>query len=186
MRMRPAPEPNAIRRQNRLDPWSAAADLIFEITATAERIAKARNWAGERAQRSDSTWRLLEALERSRYCLAIADVARALGMRRQSAHELVHATAAAGYVELLSNPDDRRILQVFLTPQGQAELSRVRTTEGVWLQLLLSGLADRRMATVTHVLRVIRQRLERDERERRRVEREERDRRRLSRDRFFG
>jgi DNA-binding MarR family transcriptional regulator len=135
----------------------------------------ARNWAGERAQRADAKWRLLEALERSRYCLAIADVARALGVKRQTAHELVHATVATGHVELLPNPDDRRILQVFLTARGRGELSRVRTAEGVWLQLLLSGLADRQMAMVTHVLRVIRQRLERDERERRR----------LSRDRFF-
>lgn len=61
----------------------------------------------------------------------------------------------------------------------------MKTAEGVWLQALLAGLADRRMVAVTGVLRVIRQRLERDERERRRVEREERDRRRLSRDRFF-
>ena len=57
--------------------------------------------------------------------------------------------------------------------------------EGVWLQLLLSGLADQQMVVATHVLRVIRHRLERDEQERRRVEREERERRRLSRDRFF-
>jgi hypothetical protein len=41
------------------------------------------------------------------------------------------------------------------------------------------------MVAVTHVLRVIRERLERDERERRRVERDERERRRLSRDEFF-
>ena len=184
--MCPAPQNRAGRRQNpRLDPWRAAAELIFEITATAERIAAARNWAGERAQRADRTWGLLEALERSRYCLAIADVARALGVKRQTAHELVHATAAAGYIELLPNADDRRILQVFLTPRGRGELARVRSAESVWLHGLLGGLADRPMATVTHVLRVIRQRLERDERERRRVEREEKDRQRLSRDRFF-
>jgi hypothetical protein len=65
--MCPAPQNHAIRRPtSRLDPWSAAADLIFEITATAERIAAARNWAGERAQRADAKWRLLEALELSR------------------------------------------------------------------------------------------------------------------------
>jgi hypothetical protein len=45
----------------------------------------------------------------------------------------------------------------------------------VWLQALLAGLSDHRMVGVTRVLRVIRQRLERDERERRR----------LSQDRFF-
>ena len=81
----------------------------------------------------------------------------------------------AGRVELLPNPDDRRILQVFLTPRGRAALAGLRTAEGIWLQMLLAGLADRRIVAVTHVLRVIRQRLQRDERERRR----------LSRDGFF-
>ena len=114
-----------------------------------------------------------------------ADVARALRVSRQAAHKVVYLAVANGRIELVPNPDDRRILQVFLTSQGRGELARVCTAEAIWLQGLLGGLADRRMAVVTYVLRVIRQRLERDERERRRVEREERERRRLSRDGFF-
>jgi DNA-binding MarR family transcriptional regulator len=111
-----------------------------------------------------------------------ADVARALRITRQAAHKLVYRAVTAGRVELLPNPDDRRILQVFLTPRGRADLAGLRTAEGIWLQMLLGGLADRRMVAVTQVLRVIRQRLERDERERRRVEQE---RRRLSREGYF-
>jgi DNA-binding MarR family transcriptional regulator len=175
-----------VRNKLRTSPWEVAAtELIDEIVATAERIAAACAPSGERVFPDDAESRLLRGVAGSSYCLAIADVARALRITRQAAHKLVYCAAAAGRVELLPNPDDRRILQVFLTAQGRAELARVRTAEGVWLQLLLSGLPDRQMAGVTHVLRVIRQRLERDERERRRVEREERDRRRLSRDRFF-
>ncbi len=167
-------------------PWDVAAtELIEEIVATAERIVAARALNGERVFPDDAGSRLLRAVAGSSYCLAIADVARVLRSTRQAAHKLVHCAVAAGRVELLPNPDDRRILQVFLTPRGRGELARARTAEGVWLQLLLSGLADRQMAQVTPVLRVLRQRLERDERERCRVEREERDRRRLSRGEFF-
>jgi len=174
------------RDKLRTRPWdTAAADLVDEIVATAERIAAARAVGGERVFPDHAVFRLLRTVARSSCCLAIADVARVLRMSRQAAHKLVYAAVATGQVELLPNPDDRRILQVFLTGQGRAELARVRMAEGVWLQLLLSGLADQTMATVTRVLRVIRQRLERDERERRRFEREERERRRLSRDRFF-
>jgi DNA-binding MarR family transcriptional regulator len=142
----------------------AASDLFYEITTAAERIATARTMSGERVQRSDSLWRLLETVERSRYCLAIADVARALGVTRQTAQPLCHAAAVAGYLELLPNPDDRRILQLFLTPHARAELARVRTAEAVWLQVLLIGLGDHDIARVTHTLRVIRQRLEREQR----------------------
>src|SRR5258705_11415510 len=174
------------RNKLRTGPWDlAATELIDEIVATAERVAAACAPSGDRVFPDDAESRLLRVVTRSPYCLAIADVARALRVARQAAHKLVYGAVAAGHVELLPNHDDRRILQVFLTAQGRAELARVRTAEGVWLRLLLSGLPDRQLATVTHVLRVIRQRLERDERERRRVEREEKDRRRLSRDRFF-
>jgi DNA-binding MarR family transcriptional regulator len=174
------------RNKLRTRPWDVAAkDLIDEIVVTAERVAAACAPSGERVFPGDPKSRLLRAVARSPYCLAIADVARTLRVTRQAAHKLVYGAVATGSVELLPNPDDRRILQVFLTAQGRAELARVRTAEGVWLQLLLSGLADRQMAAVTQVLRVIRQRLERDERERRRVEREQRERERLSRERFF-
>lgn len=175
-----------VRDKLRTSPWDVAAtELIDEIVATAERVAAARASSGESVFPGDAQSRLLRAVAGSSYCLAIADVARTLRITRQAAHKLVYGSVATGHVELLPNPDDRRILQVFLTARGRAELSRVRTAEGVWRQVLLSGLADRQMAAVTHVLRVIRQRLERDERERRRAEQAERERRRLSRDRFF-
>lgn len=90
-------------------------------------------------------------------------------MTRQTAQPLCHAAAVTGYVELLPNADDRRILQLCLTPLARAELAHVRLTEAVWLQVLLSGLGDHDMARVTHTLRVIRQRLERDLREQRRL-----------------
>jgi cob(I)alamin adenosyltransferase len=41
----------------------------------------------------------------------------------------------------------------------------MRTTEARWLVTLLNGLGDHELAAATHVVRVIRQRLERDARE---------------------
>jgi hypothetical protein len=88
---KPAPRPRLFAR------WQESAnDLMYEITTTAQRIVAARTSSGERVQRTEATWRLLETLERSRYCLAIADVARALGVTRQTAQPLCHAAAVAG------------------------------------------------------------------------------------------
>jgi DNA-binding MarR family transcriptional regulator len=97
--------------------------------------------------------------------LAIADLGRALRVRKQTARELAHAAVRAGVIELAPNPDDKRILQLLLTPRGRAELAAARTAEEVWLALLLNGLGDHELAAVTRVVRVIRQRLERDARE---------------------
>jgi DNA-binding MarR family transcriptional regulator len=69
-------------------------------------------------------------------------------------------------IELEPNPDDRRILQLFLTESGRARLSATRAIETAWLNALLNGLDDGRLAITVHVLRVIGQRLVRDARAR--------------------
>jgi DNA-binding MarR family transcriptional regulator len=64
-----------------------------------------------------------------------------------------------------SNHDDLRILQVLLTAAGRSEVRAMTACQAAWRAVLLNGLGDRDMATTTHVLRIIRQRLQRDARE---------------------
>jgi DNA-binding MarR family transcriptional regulator len=113
----------------------------------------------------DAQSRLLRAIERSPYCLSIADAARALRVSRQAANRVAHAAAMKGHVDLLTNADDERILQILLTQRGRATLKATSADEATWLAALLNGLGDHQMAAATHVVRVIRQRLERDARD---------------------
>jgi DNA-binding MarR family transcriptional regulator len=142
----------------------AEHDLIDEITDAARRIAEAR-WNEEPIYRTDDVGRVLETVASSRYCLALADLARALGVRRQVAHELAHKAAQVGLIELAPNPQDKRILRALLTPSGRDELAAARMAQTVWLMTLLNGLGDYELAATTHVVRVVRQRLARDSRE---------------------
>jgi DNA-binding MarR family transcriptional regulator len=144
---------------------NSAFDLRREITATAEAIANARSVYDEQIIRVDAAWRVVEAVAHSHYCLSIADAARVLGVARQTAHPFVRAAAREGLLNLEPNPDDRRILQLILTARGKAELNAADARESTWLNVLLNGLADRDMATAAHVLRIIRQRLQRDARD---------------------
>jgi DNA-binding MarR family transcriptional regulator len=143
----------------------AERGLIDEITSVARLIAAGRDWYGDPVFRTDGVWRVVTTVASSRYCLAIADLARALGVRRQVAHELAHEAARQGLIELASNPQDKRILQALLTARGRAELAAARVAERIWLATLLNGLGDHELAATTHVVRVVRQRLERDVRE---------------------
>jgi DNA-binding MarR family transcriptional regulator len=142
-----------------------AIELIGEIALAAERIGEARSITGERIYPTDARSRFLRAIERSPYCLAIADAARALGVSRQAAHRTAYDAAALGEVDLLPNPDDQRILQIVLTPAGRSKLHAGRAIESAWLAALLNGLGDREMDATTRVVRGIRQRLERAARE---------------------
>jgi DNA-binding MarR family transcriptional regulator len=145
--------------------WShAQAELINEIVSTADRIAAVRSTNGVPIFRTDSLWSLLRAIERSRYCCAIADAARLLGVSRQRAQQIVRTAESRGAIELLTNPDDRRILQMRLTTVARDQLAAARQAESTWIAELLLGLDEHRLSTTTHVLRVIRHRLRRDER----------------------
>jgi DNA-binding MarR family transcriptional regulator len=86
-------------------------------------------------------------------------------MSRQAAREQALKTAEAGFVELFVAPDDRRLLQVALTPAGRRELERQRMPDFGWVFTLLKGLEPSTMRETNHVLHVIRQRLERYQKE---------------------
>jgi DNA-binding MarR family transcriptional regulator len=144
---------------------AAERDFIDEITSAARAVEHARDVHGEPIFRTDGAWHVLTAIARSPYCLAISDLGRALGVRKQTAHQLAHLTARLGYIDLEPNPQDKRILQALLTPRGRAELAAAQSAESLWLATLLLGLGDHEMAAATHVVRVVRQRLERDARE---------------------
>src|SRR5688572_31804157 len=77
----------------------AEHDLIDEITSAAARFADARDWNGEPVYRTDGIWRVLTTVARSPYCLAIADLARTLRVRKQVAHQLAHEAARARVIE---------------------------------------------------------------------------------------
>lgn len=146
----------------------AERELVEEIVGAAERVVAARTRGGEPIVCTDAVSSLLAVLERASYCCSISDVARLLRVSRQRAHETARKAELGKLVELLTNPDDRRILQLSLTPLGRARLRAARSAESAWLAELLNGLDERRLATTLQVVRVIRQRLMRDERERRR------------------
>ena len=74
-----------------------------------------------------------------------------------------------------------------MTPRGRAELAAARTAERILLARLLNGLGDHELKGALRVVRVIRQRLERDAREleRQKAERARRNAERARRNAFL-
>ena len=152
-------------RRNRWSPSRDAREMIHEITLTAERISEARHWDGELIFRSDARWSLLRAIERAWGCPSISDLGRMLRISRQAAYELVRKAELASQVELVTNHDDRRILQVLLAPGSKSMLKGAAHREAEWALVLLNGLDAREVSRIVNVLRVIRQRLAQNQRE---------------------
>jgi len=146
-----------------------ATAFLHEIVATADALRDARSFDGEPALHFGAPWRLLRAIERCGGAPNFSDLGRLLDISRQAARELALKAAEQRLVELFPAHDDRRALQVMLTPHGRNELEAQRMPQLAWLLTLLNGLEPPRMRATNHVLRVLRLRLERDERDRRRA-----------------
>lgn len=163
---RPARKTHA-RPKSRPDGWLIeAVVLIHEITAVADRIAAARDFDGTHVAAADTQSRMLRALGRSSRRLSMSDVARRLCISRQAARNVIIAASNSGLLDLDTNPHDRRVIQVELTARARAELRVAQVREKSWALELLNGLDVRTMRGTSHILRVIRQRLVRNERTR--------------------
>lgn len=133
--------------------------LMHEISATAEVMEAFRRLDGGRGAARDGHRALLHVVERAWGTPSIADLARALRVRRQSAHELVRRAEREGLIELIENRRDKRIRQIRLTAIGRSALAAARAQEAERVIELLNGLDMRTIRATAHILRVLRQRL---------------------------
>jgi len=156
------------RRRSRVGDFHVEATaFLHEILRAADCLRGARTFDGEPVMKHGPLWRLLRAIERCGGAPTFSDLGRLLDMSRQGAREQALEAAETGLVEVFPAHDDRRALQVMLTPAGRRALDAQRMPDSVWLFTLLNGLEPAAMRSTEHVLRVIRLRLERYQRERR-------------------
>jgi DNA-binding MarR family transcriptional regulator len=145
-----------------------ATGFLHEIVRVADCLREARAFDGEPALHFGARWQLLRAVERCGGAPTFADLGRALNISRQAARGNAIKAAAAGVIELFPTPDDRRTLQVALTPAGRRALEAQRMPQFGWVFTVLKGFEPEEMRRTNHVLNVIRRRLQNYARESRR------------------
>jgi DNA-binding MarR family transcriptional regulator len=106
-------------------------------------------------------WRALAAIYRSAFTLSISGLARHLRCRRQSAHSLVLGLARAGWVRLLPNPEDRRLIQIELVSSRRVAVMSVEARLNQWLLMMTFDLGDSELRKLIHTLRSVRGRIAR-------------------------
>ena len=148
-----------------------AAAFLYAIIDAADRLREAHAFDGSRALPLDARSDVLRAIEGCGGAPSFADLARLLKISRPSARDQALAAAATGVVELFPCADDRRVIQVALTPAGRRVLEAQRLPPLGWLFTLLNGLTPAAMASADHVLRVLTARLVRYEKHMRRGDR---------------
>jgi DNA-binding MarR family transcriptional regulator len=139
----PIPEP---------PPWTPAGDaftkvimqvirLLHDFTAAGEALAKP---AGQTLAR----WLVLETIQQGP--ATVAEIARRLGLARQSVQRVADVLVQGGYAAYQENPAHRRAKLLRVTPAGNTALRAIQTAQRAWSDALGAevGEADLRRASV--------------------------------------
>jgi DNA-binding MarR family transcriptional regulator len=109
---------------------------------------------------TSARWQVLGAIALAQRPLTVPQVARRMGLTRQTVHTTVSRLAADGLVELVPNADHRRSQLVSATELGRARYRSIDETQAAWVSQLAAGLRRSELETTARVLGELCKRLE--------------------------
>lgn len=109
---------------------------------------------------SSARWQVLGVVDHGP--APVANVARLMGLARQSVQQTADALERDGFVEYVANPNHRRAKLIAMTPKGRAALRRVEARQATWANRLGAAIAPRRLRAAVEGLRRARECLEAD------------------------
>jgi DNA-binding MarR family transcriptional regulator len=101
---------------------------------------------------TSARWQVLGAIALARRPLTVPQIARRMGLTRQSVHATVKHLLADGHVELSANSDHRRSQLVKLTGLGVAKFNAMDERSSVWANRIAEGLDRDELETTLRVL----------------------------------
>jgi DNA-binding MarR family transcriptional regulator len=111
---------------------------------------------------TSARWQVLGALALAERPLTVPQIARRMGLTRQSVHATVKRLVRDRLVELAPNADHRRSQLVCLTELGQARYAAIDRRQALWVNRLADGIRRGELETTARVLGELCRRLETD------------------------
>lgn len=112
---------------------------------------------------TSALWQVLGAAALAERPLTVAQIARRMGLSRQSVHGSVRRLAERGLCELAPNENHRRSPLVQLTEAGQAAYAAVDRKQVKWANRLGAGIPQADLETAERVLEALCQQLEQED-----------------------
>ena len=133
-------------------------DLIVETFRLNGRLLLAGDELTRDLGLSSARWQIIGALADGP--LPAAEIARKMGLARQSVQRLVDVLAEEQIVAFTDNPSHRRAKLVHLTPRGSELLTELTQRQAVWVNHLTQGVFESDIRSAVQVLSFLRERLE--------------------------
>jgi DNA-binding MarR family transcriptional regulator len=99
---------------------------------------------------STARWQVLASVEDAP--VTVAQIARILGLARQSVQRVADALESGGLVRYEENPRHRRAKLVALTDEGKAVLGRIQAAQRPWADALGAAIGERQLRQANTLL----------------------------------
>jgi DNA-binding MarR family transcriptional regulator len=137
----------------------AATDVVLlTFRANGLFLAAGDLLAGEEGVTS-ARWQVLGAVFLAGLPLTVPQIARRMGLTRQSVQASVNRLLEGGLVEADENPDHRRSRLIRLTNIGRAKYAQLDRRQVRWINELAAGLKTSELSTAARILEELTNRL---------------------------
>jgi DNA-binding MarR family transcriptional regulator len=137
----------------------AFSDLVTRLFRLNGLLAADGDALARPAGQTSARWQVLAMVEETP--ATVAQIARTLGLARQSVQRVADALADQGIVEYVDNPRHRRAKLVSMTPEGRSALSAIQARQRGWADEIgaelgaaelkrLTALLDRVLGAIAH------------------------------------
>lgn len=109
---------------------------------------------------TSARWQALGAVALAQRPLTVPQIARRMGLTRQSVHSTVQRLLKDGLLELSENADHRRSQLVHLTDRGSTVYRALEATQTQWVDQLVTGLTSSDLETAVRIMRELTLRIE--------------------------
>ncbi len=135
----------------------AFTKLVLEIFQFHGRLLASGDQLSKELGLSSALWQVLGAI--SQGPLPVAQIARNMGLTRQSVQRTANVLKNKGFVEFHDNPDHKRAKLVLLTKQGVTVLEKVSRLQVAWANRIAKGLDKKEIISATRTIKKIHSRL---------------------------
>jgi len=138
-------------------------EVVLEIFRLNGALIGAGNRLGGSSGLTAARWQTLGAIALAGRALTVSQIARTMGLTRQSVQRVVDELEGSGIVRRTAHPESRRARLVSLTAAGESAYAKVSGRQRPWANRLAQGATQAQLTTALHVVRRLREQLETEE-----------------------
>jgi DNA-binding MarR family transcriptional regulator len=150
------------KAQGNADPLGALAVEVFRVNGL---LLAAGDALTRDLGLSSARWQVLGALELAGRPLSVSQIARNMGLVRQSVQRVADELARDGFVSYAPNPDHRRAKLVIPTRKGREAFAAAMRRQGRWARRIATSasLSNRAFRAAAATLGTLREALQGDD-----------------------